>query len=111
MESNQLQITFFQFIKSKLPSHLSLVDEIADLLEISVDSSYRRIRGEKMISFEEISKIASHFKLSIDQLLHLKTSDAKIFSGNYITPENFNFEQYLQAMLDVLTFLNSFKNN
>jgi len=110
MESNQLQITFFQFIKSKLPSHLSLVDEIADLLEISVDSAYRRIRGEKMISFEEISKISSHFKLSIDQLLHLKTSDAKIFSGNYITPDNFNFEQYLQTMLDVLTFLNSFKN-
>jgi hypothetical protein len=110
MESNQLQITFFQFLKSKLPSHLSLVDEIADLLEISVDSAYRRIRGEKMISFEEISKIASHFKLSIDQLLHLKTSDAKIFTGNYITPENFNFEQYLQKMLDVLTYLNTFKH-
>ncbi len=110
MESNQLQITFFQFIKSKLPSHLSLVDEVADLLEISIDSAYRRIRGEKMISFEEISKIAAHFKLSIDQLLHLKTSDAKIFTGDYVTPDNFNFEQYLQKMLDVLTFLNSFKH-
>ena len=101
---------FFQFIKSKLPPHLSLVDELADLLDISVDSAYRRIRGDKMISLEEISKIAAHFKLSIDQLLHLKTSDAKVFSGNYVTPENFNFEMYLQKMLETLTFLNSFKN-
>jgi len=88
MENNQLQVMFFQYIKSKLPSHLSLVDALADLLEISNDSAYRRIRGEKVISLEEIAKIASHFKLSVDQLLSLKTSDAKIFSGNYVTAEN-----------------------
>lgn len=110
MESNQLQVTFFQYIKSKLPPHLSFVDEIADLLSISNDSVYRRIRGEKMISLEEISKIASHFKLSVDQLLNLKTSDAKVFSGNYITPENFNLEMYLSKMLETLSYINSFKN-
>src|SRR5204863_10152378 len=95
MENNQIQVMFFQFVKSKLPSHLSLVDELADLLEISIDSAYRRIRGEKIISLDEISKIASHFKLSVDQLLNLKASDAKMFTGNYVTPENFNFEMYL----------------
>lgn len=110
MENSQLQVVFFQYIKSKVPSHLSLVDELADLLEISNDSAYRRIRGEKMIPLEEIAKITSHYKLSVDQLLNLKTSDAKFFSGNYITPEDFNFEMYLQKMLEVLTFLNSFKN-
>jgi hypothetical protein len=110
MENNQLQVMFFQYIKSKVPSHLSLVDEIANLLEISTDSAYRRIRGEKMISLEEVTKMASYFKVSIDQLLNLKTSDAKIFSGNYITPANFNFEMYLQKMLEVFIFLNSFKS-
>ncbi len=110
MENSQLQVMFFQYIKSKVPSHLSLVDELADLLNISIDSTYRRIRGEKMISLEEILKIASHFKLSIDQLLNLKTSDAKVFSGNYLTAEHFNFEMYLQKMLETLTFFNSFKN-
>jgi len=110
MENNQLQITFFQFIKSKLPAHLSLVDELADVLDISIDSAYRRIRGEKMISLEEISKIAYRFKISIDQLLHLETSDAKVFTGNYVTPANFNFEAYLQKMLEAFIYLNSFKN-
>ena len=110
MENNQLQVMFFQHIKLKVPSHLSLVDELSDLLQISVDSAYRRIRGEKMISLEEITKIASHFKISIDQLLNLKNTDAKVFSGNYITPDNFNFEMYLQKMLEVFLFLNSFKS-
>jgi len=110
MENNQLQVMSFQFVRSKLPSHLSLVDELADVLEISIDSAYRRIRGEKMISLEEISKIASHFKISVDQLLNLKASDAKMFIGNYVTPENFDFEKYLQKMLETLTYLASFKN-
>lgn len=110
MENNQVQIVFFQAIKSKLPSHLSLVDELADLLKISVDSAYRRIRGEKIISLEELSKVATHFKVSIDQFLHLTNIDAKIFTGNYITPDNFDFSMYLQKMLETLTFLNSFKS-
>lgn len=110
MESNQLQLMLFQFIKSKLPAHLSLVDELAGLLNISVDSAYRRIRGEKMISLEEISKIASHFKFSVDQLLNLKASDVKVFTGNYITPDDFNFDMYLRKMLETFIFFNSFKN-
>lgn len=70
---------FFQYIKTKAPSHISFVDEIADLLAISNDSVYRRIRGGKMISLEEISKIASHFKVSVDQLLNLKLLIQKSF--------------------------------
>ena len=110
MESNQLQQAFFNHVKSKLPTHLSLVDEVAFLLNISNDSAYRRIRGEKMISFEEISKLASHFKLSVDQLLQLKSSDTTVFSGKYVRPETFDITMYLQQMLKDFTFLNSFTN-
>ena len=110
MEGNELQVLFFQYIKSKLPSNISLADEIADILSISSDSVYRRIRGEKILSIDEVSKIASYFKISVDQLLNLNTTDAKTFSGNYITPENFNFDMYLQKALSVLVYLNSFTN-
>jgi len=50
MESTGTQASFFQHIKSLLPQHKSLVDEVADLLDISNDSSYRHIRDEKPIS-------------------------------------------------------------
>ncbi len=110
MESNELQQVFFQHIKSKIPPNLSLVDEVAEILGISNDSSYRRIRGEKIISFEEISRLASHFKLSVDQVLNLRSSDTTVFSGNFITVEDFDFTKWLQQMHRDLQFIASFKN-
>jgi hypothetical protein len=110
MDSNALQSMFFQQIKARLAPHLSLVDEVADVLNISIDSAYRRIRGEKQVSLEEISKIAARFEISVDQLLKLKVGQSKIFSGNYIRPENFDFDTYLQKMLETFSYLNSFQS-
>ncbi len=47
MDQPSVQQVFFQHIKSNLADHLSMVDEVAELLNISNDSAYRRIRGEK----------------------------------------------------------------
>jgi hypothetical protein len=91
---SQLQINLFQQIKFALPSNLSLADEIADVLNVSVDSAYRRIRGEKQLSFEEIQKLSNHFHISVDKILNLK-SDSVLFSGNYIRHAEFNFSKYL----------------
>ena len=74
MEQNNAQVLFFQQIKSLLPPHLSVVDEIAKVLDISTDSAYRRIRGEKPITFDDIQKLSSRYKISIDRFLHLQTN-------------------------------------
>lgn len=108
MESVNIQVSFFQHIKSLLPQHKSLVDEIADLLEISNDSSYRRIRGEKPISLDEIGKLAAHYKISLDQFLHLQ-SDSFLFSGKLINTDNHNFEEWTENILQQLQFVNSFQ--
>ena len=60
MKPADIQGDFFRQIKQKLPAHLSTVDEIAMLLNISQDSAYRRIRGEKPLSFDEIQLLATH---------------------------------------------------
>ncbi|UOQ69020.1 helix-turn-helix domain-containing protein [Hymenobacter volaticus] len=39
------QSLFFQHLKSHVPAHKALVEEVADLLGISTDSAYRRIRA------------------------------------------------------------------
>lgn len=108
MESTGIQVAFFQHIKSLLPQHKSLVDEVADLLNISNDSSYRRIRGEKPISLEEIQKLAAHYKISLDQFMHLH-SDSFLFSGKLINTSNHNFENWTQSILQQLQFANSFQ--
>jgi hypothetical protein len=107
MDQPSVQQLFFQHIKNNLPSHLSLVDEIAELLNISNDSAYRRIRAEKPISFEEIQKLSSHYKISLDQFLHLQ-SDSLIFTKLVADPENF-FDPYLKNLLQNLIYANSFE--
>lgn len=109
MESSNSQLQFFQHIKSILPDHISFVDEIAGLLDISNDSAYRRIRGEKHISLDEMQKLASHFKISIDQFLHLQ-SDSYIFSGDLAGPGKQVFERWMESVLKQLTIISSFSH-
>jgi hypothetical protein len=103
------QQVFFQHIKSSLAAHLSLVDEVADLLNISNDSAYRRIRGEKPLSFDEIKTLCAHYKVSLDQLFHLN-SDSFLFSGPLTNNSNFGIESYLEHLLNQLNYFNSFEH-
>ena len=105
MDNNQPQQLFFNHIKSKLPVHLSLVDEVAELLAISNDSAYRRIRGEKPIGLDEIQMLCNKYQVSLDQLLQIQTNTV-IFSGNKVDSVEFDFNKYLQ---DIARNLQLFK--
>lgn len=108
MEAIGIQLSFFQHLKSLLPPHLSLVDEIADLLNISNDSAYRRIRAEKPISFDELQKICVHYHVSLDQFLHLQ-NDSFIFSGKLAVGSDSFYADWINKLLQDLTFMNSFE--
>ncbi|HEY6505640.1 MAG TPA: helix-turn-helix domain-containing protein [Chitinophagaceae bacterium] len=108
MESSGVQQVFFNHIKSVLPHHLSIVDEVANLLNISNDSAYRRMRGDKPLAFEEVQKLCVHFNLSLDSIFHLNT-DSYIFSGKLVNPSNFHFELYLKKMLADIEMIKSFE--
>ena len=96
--ASNIQKTLFETIKSRLSPHLSLVDEIADLLDLSPDSAYRRIRGEKHLSLFEAEKLAKHFKLSLDNLLGI-SSDSVTFQSIFLDEEEFDFQKYLESLL------------
>ncbi|MCK4639369.1 MAG: hypothetical protein KAT33_08115, partial [Bacteroidales bacterium] len=59
----ETQEHLFQQIRESLPTHLSLVDEISELLRMSYDSAYRRIRGEKAITIDELHTLCKHFNI------------------------------------------------
>lgn len=101
METESAQQLFFKHIKSLLPPHLSLVDTTAEVLAISNDSAYRRIRGETQISFEEIKKLCEKFKISLDQLLQLN-SNSYLFTGTLTNSTDFNYDQWLESCLMVI---------
>lgn len=108
MNINEIQQQLFQFIKTKLPADASVADEVAKLLDISNDSAYRRMRGEKQITFEELYKIAVHYNISLDQLMNIQ-SGSFIFQGNLLNSKTFRFDAYLTNMMHTLAYFNSFK--
>jgi hypothetical protein len=106
MTDAQLQKEFFEQIKTSLPPHISLVEEMTQLLNISYDSVYRRLRGEKPLPLHELKILCSHFKVSLDQLLQLHYN-AVIFTDTEADNVFVNFEQYLQDMLQELQHFNA----
>ncbi len=84
-----------------------MVDEIADLLNISNDSAYRRIRGEKPIDLEEIYKLCSHFRVSLDQVFQLK-SEGILFKGKLNNNAKDNFNDWLKDLQQQLLLVNGF---
>lgn len=110
MELNHIQTAFFQQIKERLLPHQSLVDEVADILSISNDSAYRRIRGEKQLSLEEVQKLSASYSISVDQLMQLK-SDAFVFNGRITNNSDFTYTDWLEAVVNHLKFFLSFQPN
>jgi hypothetical protein len=104
MDFKELQIAFFKKIKEKLPSHISLPDIISDYLNISNDSAYRRIRGEKAMTLDEIGILVSKTNISLDQFFKVDNSSNEIsFSGKLIDREVFDFDNYLTGIAKQLT--------
>ena len=106
MSASDQQVKLFNFIKSKINDGESAPDKIAELLDISTDSAYRRMRGEKQVSFDELIKLCTAYKLSLDQLLDLQTGSF-LFTGNLLDEKKYRYDEYLKSMLHTMTYFSS----
>lgn len=97
MTVDPLQAQLFQALKTKLPSGASLATELAQLLQISTDSAYRRMKGEKLLTLEELNRLCQHYQLSMDSLLHLQNGTVS-FEGRSVDPPVAPLEDHLQAL-------------
>jgi hypothetical protein len=66
------QESLLKAIRNKIQKSVSLIDEIALVLEISYDASHRRISGKSKFSIDETIKLADHFSISLDNLFSKK---------------------------------------
>ena len=81
---NPYQLDFMQRLRDMLPEHLSLADQIAEILNISPDSAYRRIRGETAVSVDEAITLCNHYKIPIAVF----TDEIKgLVNFKYVAPE------------------------
>jgi len=109
MTDLDLQKELFNYIKTTVPPHIAMVDAVADLFNISHDSVYRRIRGEKPITLNELKLLCEHFHISLDQAIQLKT-DAVVFKDYEADSNGSYFTEYLQGLQKQLHYISQFEN-
>jgi hypothetical protein len=108
MDSTRLQTEVFSIIKSSIPPYISLAEAISETLNISNDSAYRRIRGEKPVSMDELATLAAKYKFSVDRILSLE-SDSYIFSGKLANANHLDswLEMSLQQFENMAKYANA----
>jgi hypothetical protein len=94
----QVQLEFLKQVKDKLPASMSFADEIAELLSVSMDSAYRRIRGETALTLEEAKILSLKYDISLDQLVR-QSANSITFNYSSIHADSYSFEQYYSNIL------------
>jgi hypothetical protein len=95
-----VQQDFINKLKSSLPAGMSLVDELADILNVSTDSAYRRIRGETALTIDEVSKLCAHYKIPFDQFTQSDSGKAMVtFQYSHLSADMTRFNEYLDSLI------------
>lgn len=90
----EFQEKFVAQLKGSIAPNISLADELADLLKVSTDSIYRRLRCQSGFSFDEVAIISKKFGVSVDGLLAVDSLQVN-FNFNPMFEEKLNFGKYL----------------
>lgn len=106
MDSN-IQSLFLETVRSRVPPNISFADDLSEVLRISRDSAYRRIRGETVLTLDEVKLLCNHYHISLDALL-APTSNTVTFHHRLIGHDNFTFDHWLRSILDNLDMMRSF---
>jgi hypothetical protein len=93
-----IQEHLFQRIREKLPVETSLPDKVAEILFISNDSAYRRIRGETPLVLEEARILCETFGISLDQVM-VVSEKTVCFQTVNVSAKEYSFENYLSEIV------------
>ncbi len=99
MGTTNAQELLFQKIREFIPEGQSMVDVVGDILQLSNDSAYRRIRGETALVLEEVNKLCERFHLSMDLLLQLQTPHI-LFRNIRVAQDEYSYEAYLTDLVN-----------
>jgi plasmid maintenance system antidote protein VapI len=104
------QNDFLKKIEDILPANASLVNELSEILEISQDSAYRRIRGSTQLTIDEVTKLCRNFKISFDVFDEI---DINSVTFSYLKLENKieSFNTYLEVMIKDLNLIRNAKQH
>ncbi|WP_298418276.1 hypothetical protein [uncultured Kordia sp.] len=95
--TNEMQEFFLSKIKEVLPKNTSLIDTVAEVLDISYDAAHRRTSLKSKLSLEESIKLSRHFNMSIDQLYEIGLQNVVAVEKTQVITSQEDLETYFKA--------------
>lgn len=96
-------------IKNKLKPNESFGPTLSDVLNLSQDAVYRRLRNETPFTIYEIQTLCNHFAISFDALLEIKANKV-VFQYNPLSDYDFSLNTYLEGILKGMKQIKSLDN-
>jgi hypothetical protein len=104
--TGNIQNIFLDEVKKRVPPNISFADDLSEILSISRDSAYRRIRGETVLSLDEVKLICNHYGVSLDLLL-APSSNTVAFRYQAVDEKTFAFESWMKSILANLEMIHA----
>jgi hypothetical protein len=73
---------FVEALKRRAEENTPLAEQVAELLNVSTDSAYRRLRGATLISLDEAAKLGKHFNINLSEAIEDDSSGSVLFHTN-----------------------------
>lgn len=108
MEKDKL----FKLIKVKLPKNVSFIEEISDVLNISYDASYRRVKGKTVLSLKEGVLLSNYYNINLNDVsvsIDKKPEKIIVEKSHHIISDNFLHTFFDKAEIETQKVLNSKK--
>lgn len=105
MSSNPFQLSFVRLLQKHLPAHAKPADIIADVLNISTASAYRKLSAQTPFSLTEIATLCSHYLISLDEAMYSDPNQVVIFKKTEEVTDLESLVGYFQTTLQQLQAL------
>lgn len=102
-----MQTAFLEKIKELIPENYSLADELSEVLGMSSDSAYRRLRGRTLLTINEVAKLCQKFNISFD--LFTQNTENVTFAYKSMETEQ-DLKIHLLGILDAIQKTSKPKN-
>jgi hypothetical protein len=97
MRKDEVNKELISRILVSIPNNINPVSYLMDLLDLSRESTYRRIRGEIPFTFQELSVIATDLKFSVDEIIGHDHQNKMVF--DMVTDGAADFDQSFVLMM------------
>jgi hypothetical protein len=95
--ANQFQHRFFNELLKRFPRKADAVEELSQMFNLGKDAIYRRMRGDSILTPDELKDIAAKYKISLDSLA-FDGSNSVFFNYNSFLIKIESFEDFLTGI-------------